>query len=148
MTLSELSFLLMQECRKSFAQVAEPQYFENEGPFIIAMDEVDGEAVFYFFAVMETRDFIANPEAWPKAFKKEDFFHVAADSLDVTKVQHTGQYYRLTIRKVAPDEPACRHAVQEMAKTDPKAAAGILLVGRDGVWHSGKTLLDDPALPA
>jgi len=143
---SELSTLLLHECQKTFLQVAEPQHYENEGPFIIALDELDGEAVFYFFVIMETRDFLADPESWPRAFQKEDFFHIAADQLDITKLQHTGKYFRLTLRKVVSDEPACRLVVQKLAQSDTAAAARILLVGRDGVWHSGKTIWDIPAL--
>ena len=148
MTTSELTSLLLQECRNIFSQVAEPQHFEGEGPFVIALDEEAGDSVFYFFVIVTAGDFLAAPEAWPRAFKNEDFFHIAADQLDMTKVQHTGKYFRLTLRKVAPDEPACRHTVQQIGQTDPESAARILLVGRDGVWHSGKTLSLNPDLPS
>jgi len=142
----ELASLLMYECRNTFSQVSEPQYYEGEGPFIIALDEVGGEFVFYFFAIVDVDEFLATPDASPRAFAVEDFFHMAADRLDLSHIKHTGQYFRLTIRKVVPDDPACRLALQSLGEVNEETAARILLVGRDGVWHSGKTIRDNPPL--
>jgi len=141
---SEIAALLMRECQTRFLQVAEPQQYEGEGPFILALDEVDGKFVFYFFAVADTPEFLADPQALPHSFGVQDFFHTLADCLDLKHIEQTDQYYQLTCRKVVPDEPSCRIVLQSLWQTDPVTASSIILVGPDGVWLSGKAIRDIP----
>ena len=148
MTKPEITTMLLHKCKEMFAQVAEPQYYEGEGPFIVALDEEDGKPVFFFFSIADSHEFLASPQTMPPAFEKEDFFYTAADHLDIRHIEHIGQYCRLIRRKVVPNEPACQAAAKKLRLTDAETAKMLLLVGTDGVWHTAKTIHDGAVFPS
>ena len=148
MTKPEIVTLLLHKCRTTFAQVATPQYYDGEGPFIVALDEEDGRPVFFFFTIADSEEFLLSPQSMPLAFDKEDFFYTAADQLDIRHLEHIGQYCRLFRHKVIPHEPACQAAAQKLWLTDADTAKSLLLVGTDGVWHTAKTIHGNTIFPA
>jgi hypothetical protein len=146
MTKSELTKLMVHICKDHCTQVAEPQYYAGEGPFIIALDDNEGESKLFCFSIADTPEFLAHPEALPLAFYSEDFLFVLADHLELEHLENTGNYYKMTYTKIVPDEAACRVAVQKLWYADAKTASYISLLGPDCDLKPAKEICNNKPL--
>ena len=146
MTLSELTELMLSACRANCIQVVKLQYYGNEGPFVVAMNEVNSEPTFFCFSFAETDEFLAHPEALPLALESEDFPFAMLGCFDLAHLENTYKYYPFTYNKIVPNEPACRLAVQKLWHTNAKAAALISLLGTDSTLLSSNAVRQNQSL--
>ena len=109
-------------------QVAAPQFYGGEGPFLFAMDETGGPPKFFCFAFADTDEFLAQPEFLPVALQDPDFPFVLADALDIEHLTGSGELYQLTFSKIVPDVPACRAALYSLRYSDADAVRLISLL--------------------
>ena len=132
--------------RAHCSQTSDPQYFDGEGPFIIAMDEHDGTPKFFCFSFADTNEFIAQPDDLPRALQSEEFPFELADHLDIGHLDNSGQIYQFTFMKIVPDVPACRGAVKELLKTDSQTASLISLMRPDGSLLPAQSLYGEQTM--
>ena len=146
MTLSELTELTLSACRANCGQVASPQYYGSEGPFVVAMNEINGEPCFFCFSFADTDEFLACPGALPLALESDDFPFTMLGCFDLAHLKNTYKYYPFTYNKIVPDEPACRLAVQQLWRTNAKAASLISLLGAAGQLLSSHSVRQNQSL--
>ena len=146
LTLSELTELTLSACRANCKQVAKLQYYGSEGPFAVAMNEINGEPNFFCFSFADTDEFLAHPGALPLALESEDFPFAMLGCLELAHLENTYKYYPFTYNKIVPDEPACRLAVQQLWHTNAKAASLISLMGADSQLLSSNAVRQNPSL--
>ena len=103
------------------SQVAEPQYYEGEGPFLFAMMESGGRPTFVCFSFADVDEFLAQPAALPAALQDPNFPFKLAEALDLDHLTGSGELYQLVYNKVVPDVPACRGALHTLRQTDADA---------------------------
>ena len=109
-------------------QVADPQFYGGEGPFLFAMDKVEGQPRFFCFSFADTDEFLSQPDALPAALQDPDFPFVLADALDIEHLTGSGELYQLTFSKIVPDVPACRAALYSLRYSDADAVRLISLL--------------------
>lgn len=132
MTKDQMMEKILFTSRLHCSQTSEPQYYEGEGPFIMAMDEHDGTPKFFCFSFTAADEFVAQPDDLPRALQSEEFLFVLADQLDIGHLDNSGQVYQFTYMKIVPDLPACRSAVKKLWETDLHTASLIALMRPDG----------------
>ena len=110
------------------SQVAEPQFYAGEGPFLFAMNDADGPPKFLCFSFATADEFLAQPDALPAALQDPDFPFALAEALDLDHLTGSGELYQLTYNKVIPDVPACRVALHALRQTDADAFGMVSLL--------------------
>lgn len=134
MTKTELINRMIRLTRIHCSQVAELQFYGEEGPFLFAMDEEDGKPKFFCFSFADADEFLSQPAALPAALQDPDFPFVLADALDLDHLFGSGELYQLTFNKVIPDVPACRAALPALHQADANAFRVVaLLSDTDGL---------------
>ena len=128
MTKTELIDRMLRLSQIGCSQVAEPQYYEGEGPFLFAMMESGGRPTFVCFSFADVDEFLAQPAALPAALQDPDFPFVLAEALDLDHLTGSGELYQLTYNKVIPDVPACRAALPALRQTDADAFGLVSLL--------------------
>lgn len=146
MTQSELVDLMLYMCQENCSQVVGPEYYENEGPFIFAIDESNVEPKFLCFTFAGSDEFLSNPSAMPFALESDDFLIAFTDRLNLTHLWNSGKPYLLTYHKIVPDEPACRIAVQKLWVANPGVASSISLLSAELDLQSARTLCENQPL--
>ena len=109
-------------CIKLYNQVSDLQYYQGQGPYIMALDETGGACEFHCYEFVDAETFISSPEEIAPAFQDPDFFFNAAATLNLDGIKDSDQYFSLALRKVVPDMPECRLA----AKKIKAAGSGLL----------------------
>ena len=135
MTKTELIDRMLRLSQIGCSQVAEPQYYEGEGPFLFAMIDSDGPPKFLCFSFATADEFLAQPAALPAALQDPDFPFALADALDLDHLTGSGELYKMYYNKVVPDVPACRVALQTLRKTNTDAFKIVSL------WNDAEGLL-------
>ena len=146
MTQQEMAQLTWSLCRLTCSQVVQPQYYGSEGPFVVALDEKNGEPAFLCFSFAATDEFLAQPGAMPLALISEDFPFTITAGFDLEYLESSGNFLRFTFCKVAPDAPACRLAVEKLWRTDARTASHISLMGPSGELLAAKFFRKDSPL--
>ena len=121
MTKTELIDRMIRLSQIHCSQVAEPQYYAGEGPFLLAMNDADGTPKFLCFSFADTDEFLRQPAALPAALQDPDFPFKLAEALDLDHLTGSGELYQLVYNKVIPDVPACRVALHALRQTDADA---------------------------
>lgn len=101
-------------CTQLYNQVSELHYYKEQGPYLMALDETNGECEFHCYEFVDAETFLNAPEEFSPAFSDPDFFFQIADTLNLDGIKESLTYYSLTLRKVVPDLPECRLAAQKI----------------------------------
>ena len=128
MTKTEMIDRMIRLSQIHCSQVAEPQFYAGEGPFLFAMDDADGPPKFLCFSFADADEFLAQPDALPAALQDPDFPFVLAEALDLNHLTGSGELYQLIFNKVIPDVPACRAALHALRQTDADAFGMVSLL--------------------
>jgi len=110
-----------------FKQVSEPQYFQGEGPYFLAVVQNNDDYEFHGYEFVDAKTFLASPNEFSQALYDPDFLFQMADTLNL-EIKKSRQCFFLFLRKVVPDTPASRLAVQELSETNPDLLDHIFLV--------------------
>jgi hypothetical protein len=147
MTKTEIAAFILNQCSGShFLQVTPPLRFQDQGPFLFALTQIEAEYYFIGFEIVDSSTFLATPQILSTAFDDPNFYDLVTDQMDLTSLDDTNAQHSLVLHKVAPDEPSCRLAVHRLWQTHAEIAARILLISPDGNWHKGAEFRDIPVL--
>ena len=141
---------MVSALRKTFTlfydQVSEPQYYQGQGPYLLALMKKNDEYEFHCYEIIDAETFLSAPEQFPSAFHEPEFLFKAADTLNLDGIENSGRYFSILLRKVVPDIPACRLAVQTMYKTNPELVANIIFIDTAGKLFPATDILFNPVL--
>ena len=112
MTKSEIINLMIRLSRENCSQVADIQFYEEEGPFLFAVDEKAGSPNFFCFSFADAYEFLSCPEALPNALQNPQFPFVLAEALALDHLEGSGKLYQLSYYKIVPNDADCRDAVK------------------------------------
>ena len=114
-------------CIKLYNQVSELQYYQDDGPYLMALDETGGECEFHCYEFVSVEAFLLAPEDFAPAFSDPEFFFATADTLNLDGIAGTRRYYNLEIRKVVPDAPESRRVLDHLRTRKPDLCRRIIL---------------------
>ncbi len=143
MTKSEMIDLMIRLSRENCSQVADLQFYEEEGPFLFAVDEKTGAPNFFCFSFADADEFLSCPEDLPNALQSTQFPFVLAEALALDHLEGSGKLYQLSYYKIVPDNAACRETVKKLWQSDVQTASLIALLNRDGVLLPANILCQD-----
>ena len=109
------------------SQVAEPQFYAGEGPFLFAMNDADGPPKFLCFSFATADEFLAQPDALPAALQDPDFPFVLAEALDLDHLTGSGELYQLTYNKGIPDAPTISQDATTSHSARPCLSKSLIL---------------------
>lgn len=138
-----ISQLAFQCATTGFLSVSPPLTYKGQGPFLFAAAVSGGQSYFFGFEIVEAASFLAQPAQRASAYREFGFLELLSQHMDLG-IFNDVTPPRTTLHRIVPDEPACRAEVCRLWKTDPAAAAGILLVSAAGIWSTGKDVLQTP----
>ena len=119
-------------CATLYEQVSEPQYYQGQGPYLMALMINQEEIEFYCYEIMDAEAFLSAPEKCPPAFQEPEFLFKIADTLKLDGIANSGCYFHLHLRRVIPDIPACHVALQKLNATTPELIGKIFLIDDSG----------------
>lgn len=145
MTPEEILVFLHSRCgAKGFLQVSAPLVYAEEGPFVFSLAKYEGEYYCFAFEIQDAARFLADPAAQPSVFSDDGFYELVARNIDFSVLLGGNECHALVRHKIIPDEPACRMAVQELWRSNPREASRILMVAPDGNWFTCDDIRDMP----
>ena len=141
---------MLSELHQIFAslykQVSEPQYYQGQGPYLMTLDETYDAYEFHCYEIIDVETFLSAPEQFSAAFYEPEFLFKVADTLDLNGIKDSGRYFSLLLRKVVPDTPSCRLAVQELYRTNPELVENILFLNETGIMFSATAVLHNQVI--
>ena len=137
----EMLTTFTRTCADAYDQLSTPQYYNGEGPYLVALSTERKTWQFHIYEIVEADEFLANPQETNSAFVDQEFFFAAAASLDISQIQKAGSQIEFQIRKIIPDTPSCRLQVRKLFKTDPVLAGSVFFMSKNGALVHSKSIL-------
>jgi len=144
LTTKEMVSSLSEACFNSYDRVSPPQYYQGEGPYLVAMVTDKAPWEIHLYEILDTKTFQSNPQGIAQAFRDVEFISSALASMEGDYPIARDSKISLQLRKIIPDTPACRLIVQKMYELAPLTATNIFfMTDRGSLFHS-KDILAKP----
>ena len=128
-----------------YAHLSKPLYVKEDGPYFVALVTETSPWQIHLYEILDEVSFLTDPGTLPQIYSSGLFLYESLKTMNFPVDDALHEKLKLSPRKIVPDTPACRRAIEQLFHTHPAIASGIFLMTGAGALFSAQDLLKHPA---
>ena len=128
-----------------YENLSKPLYVKEDGPYFVALVTETSPWQMHLYEILDEVSFLTDPGTLPQIYSSGLFLYESLKTMNFPVDDALHEKLKLSPRKIVPDTPACRRAIEQLFHTHPAIASGIFLMTGAGDLFSAQDLLKHPA---